>query len=67
MRVSIASASPARRARRCCGGGKRPTRMAMKMMLSTPRMISSSDSVRNASQICRSALRAAAVPSAHGR
>jgi hypothetical protein len=35
--------------------------MAMKMMLSMPRTISSSDSVRNASQTCGSAISGAAL------
>jgi hypothetical protein len=61
MRVSIASASPLSRATFCCRGGRRPTRMAMKMMLSMPSTISSSDSVTNASQMFGSANRAAAL------
>jgi len=38
--------------------GSRSTRMEMKMMLSMPRTISSSDSARKASQRCGSAIRA---------
>ena len=61
MRVTIASARPPRRATFCCRGGRRATRMEMKMMLSMPRTISSSDSVTNASQMLGSANRAAAL------
>ena len=49
-RVSMANASPLMHADLRCATGSRPTRMEMKMMLSMPRMISSSDSVTNAIQ-----------------
>ena len=50
MRVAIASVRPPRRAARCRSGGNRPTRIVRKIRLSTPRTISSADSVTNASQ-----------------
>jgi hypothetical protein len=50
MRVSIASSNPPVRAVRCSRCGSRSTSTAMKMMLSMPRTISSSDSVTKASQ-----------------
>src|SRR6516164_334159 len=62
MRVSIASARPLMRAVACDCGGNRPTRIEMKMTLSMPRTISSSDSARKASQRCGSAIRAAGSP-----
>ncbi len=54
MRVSIASARPVMRADLRRSGGRRPTRIEMKMMLSMPRTISSNDSVTNASHACGS-------------
>ena len=48
IRVPIAKPRPSSRARWRCASGKRPTRMLMKMMLSTPRTISSSVSVVSA-------------------
>ncbi|MNT95981.1 hypothetical protein D3C72_2379700 [compost metagenome] len=39
-RETIAKPRPRRRARSRCSGGSRPTRIEMKMMLSTPRTIS---------------------------
>jgi hypothetical protein len=65
MRVSIASASPPIRAARWRCGGRFPTRIEMKMMLSTPRTISSSASAMNASQVCGSAISASS--SRYGR
>src|SRR5690242_15900071 len=61
MRVSIASARPVIRAGPCWGGGSFPTRIEMKMMLSSPRTISSSDKVRKASQFCGSEMRSSMV------
>jgi len=55
MRVTIASARPLMRALFCSAGGRRSTRMEMKIRLSMPRTISSSASVTNASQMCGSA------------
>ena len=48
-RDNIAKPRPRRRALSRCSGGKRPTRMEMKMMLSTPKTISSAVSMANAS------------------
>ena len=48
MRITIASASPMIRARARCSGGRRLTRMEMKMMLSTPRTISSAVRLKSA-------------------
>ena len=50
MRVSIASARPVMRAASRRSGGRRLTRIEMKMMLSMPSTISSADSVMNAIQ-----------------
>ena len=48
MRVPMASASPMKRAEAWRAGGRRPTRMAIMMMLSTPSTISSAVRVRKA-------------------
>ena len=54
MRVSIAKPRPRTRARGCCSFGSREARMDRKMMLSMPRTISRTVSVRNDSQACGS-------------
>src|SRR2546428_5019547 len=51
MRVSMASARPTVRARGCSPAGSLPARIEMKMMLSMPRTISSTVSVRRAIQV----------------
>jgi hypothetical protein len=48
IREPIAKDRPKKRARARSASGKRPTRMLMKMMLSTPRTISRSVSVASA-------------------
>jgi hypothetical protein len=54
MRVTIANARPVMRAVSRRSGGRRLTRMEMKMMLSMPSTISRADSVRNAIHACGS-------------
>src|SRR5882757_7082441 len=54
MRVSIANANPRNRALRRRSRGSRSTRITRNMMLSMPRTISSTASVRNDSQTCGS-------------
>ena len=51
MRVTMASVRPTVRARGCSPAGSFPDRIEMKMMLSMPRTISSTVSVRSAIQV----------------
>jgi hypothetical protein len=50
-RETIAKPRPSRRALSRSSGGRRPTRMEMKMMLSTPRTISRAVSIAKAIQM----------------
>jgi hypothetical protein len=50
MRVTMAKPRPRRRPMLRCSGGRRPTRIEMKMMLSTPSTISSATRVMRAIQ-----------------
>ena len=52
IRVTIASASPPRRATRCFSRGKREHKIAIKMMLSTPKIISSPVNVARLIHAC---------------
>ena len=61
IRVPIASSRPSRRARLRCAAGRRPTRIEMKMMLSTPSTISSAVSVARAIQAFGSAIQSIAL------
>jgi hypothetical protein len=63
IRVSIAIARPAMRADSRRSGGRRLTRMEMKMMLSMPSTISSADSVMNAIHACGSVSSSVTAPS----
>ena len=56
MREPIASDRPSRRARSRFSGGSRPTRIEMKMMLSTPSTISRAVRVARATQALGSAI-----------
>ena len=61
IRVTIARPKPMIRARCCCSGGNFATRMDRKMMLSMPRTISSTASVKKLNQACGSESNSMAV------